>query len=52
MTWIYLAITSAFLYGAYNFFIKLASGHINQIVGAVILQVVTALVGGGQYCFY
>ncbi len=45
MNWILLAILTAFLYGAYNFFIKVSSSHINQIVGAVILQVVAALVG-------
>lgn len=27
-------------------FIKISSGHINQVVGAVILQLVAALVGG------
>ncbi len=37
---------TAGFYGAYNVFIKVASGHINQIVGAVILQVVAALLGG------
>ena len=46
MNWISLAILTAFFYGAYNVFIKVSSGHINQIVGAVILQVVAALVGG------
>ncbi len=34
------------LYGSYNFFIKMASGGIHQILGAVILQVVAAIVGG------
>lgn len=37
---------TAGFYGAYNVFIKISSGHINQIVGAVILQVVAALLGG------
>ncbi|PJC37157.1 hypothetical protein CO046_02070 [Candidatus Peregrinibacteria bacterium CG_4_9_14_0_2_um_filter_53_11] len=46
MNWIFLGLMSAFFFGAYNVFIKVASGHINQIVGAVILQVVAALVGG------
>lgn len=46
MNWIFLAITTAGFYGAYNFFIKVSSGHINQIVGAVILQIVAALLGG------
>ncbi len=48
MSWIVLAILTAFFYGVYNFFIKVASGSIHQIVGAVILQVVAALVGGGH----
>ena len=45
MNWITLALMTAFFYGAYNVFIKVASGHINQIVGAVILQIVAALLG-------
>ncbi len=48
MSWIALAVLTAFFYGVYNFFIKIASGSIHQIVGAVILQVVAALVGGGR----
>jgi len=51
MNWILLAILTAFLYGAYNFFIKVSSSHINQIVGAVILQIVAALVGAGILIF-
>ena len=46
MNWIFLAIMTAIFYGAYNVFIKVSSGHINQIVGAVILQIVAALLGG------
>ncbi len=46
MHWILLAILTAVFFGAYNIFIKLSSGHINQIVGAVILQVVAAVLGG------
>jgi len=45
MSWIFLAILTAFFYGVYNFFIKVSSGHINQIVGAVILQIVAAVLG-------
>lgn len=40
------AAFTALLYGAYNFSIKLASGSIHQILGAVILQVVAAAIGG------
>ena len=46
MNWLPLAILTALFYGLYNFFIKLSSGSINQIVGAVILQIVAALLGG------
>ncbi|MBU1164368.1 EamA family transporter [Patescibacteria group bacterium] len=46
MNWILLAVLTAAFYGMYNFFIKVSSGDINQIAGAVILQVVAALVGG------
>lgn len=45
MNWIFLVLLTAFFYGIYNFFIKIASGHINQIVGAVILQIVAAVLG-------
>ena len=47
MNWVMLAVMTAFFYGTYNVFIKLSSGHINQIVGALILQIVAALLGGG-----
>lgn len=47
MNWIVLAVMTAFFYGTYNFFIKISSGHINQIVGALILQIVAALLGAG-----
>lgn len=46
MNWIFLALITAVFYGAYNVFIKISSGHINQIVGAVILQAVATIVGG------
>lgn len=45
MNWIVLIIFAAIFYGLYNFFIKLSSGNINQIVGAVILQIVAAILG-------
>lgn len=41
-----MALSTAIFYGVYNFFIKVSSGHINQIAGAVILQLVAMLVGG------
>ncbi|HYF04738.1 MAG TPA: EamA family transporter [Patescibacteria group bacterium] len=45
MNWIVTALLTAFFFGAYNFFIKVASGHIHQILGAVILQLVATLTG-------
>jgi transporter family protein len=47
MNWIVLASIVALSYGAYNFFIKLSSSHINQIAGAVILQSVALIAGLG-----
>ena len=46
MHWLLLLILTAILLGLYNFFIKLSSGHIHEIAGAVILQVVAFLLGG------
>lgn len=46
MNWIPLALLTALSFGLYNFCIKLASGSIHQIAGAVILQVVAAVLGG------
>ncbi|MFA6994004.1 MAG: EamA family transporter [Patescibacteria group bacterium] len=46
MNWVALALISAALYGGYNFLIKVAAGSINQIVGALTLQIAAAVVGG------
>ena len=46
MNWLLLAIMSALIYGGYNFFLKLSSGHIHQVLGAVILQFSALSVGG------
>jgi transporter family protein len=46
MNWLLLAVITAFCLGLYNFFIKLASGSIHQVAGAVLLQLVAAMVGG------
>lgn len=46
MNWLSLAIITACCLGLYNFFIKLASGSIHQVAGAVLLQLVAAAVGG------
>lgn len=45
MNWIILVIMTAIFYGAYNVLIKISSGHINQVLGAVILQIVATLLG-------
>ncbi|RSK49911.1 EamA family transporter [Hymenobacter rigui] len=46
MPWLVLALLTAFCLAGYNFFIKLASGHISAAAGAVILQLVAAALGG------
>lgn len=46
MNWFFLALLTAAAFGAYNVFIKLGSGKIDHVLGAVVLQVVAALVGG------
>jgi|SRR3989344_2536352 len=51
MSWVLLALVTAIFFGAYNFFIKVSSGHINQIAGAFILQAVATLVGGAILLF-
>lgn len=45
MHWLLIALTTAFAYGAYNFFVKLTSGHIHQVAGAVILQGTALVIG-------
>lgn len=44
--WVVWAVLTATFYGGYNFLIKVASGKIDQIAGAVILQVAAAVLGG------
>ncbi|GAB3223231.1 hypothetical protein GCM10027346_02040 [Hymenobacter seoulensis] len=46
MPWLLLALLTALCLAGYNFFIKLASGHISAAAGAVILQLVAAALGG------
>jgi transporter family protein len=41
----------AVLMGGYNFFIKASSGHIHEVAGAVILQVIAAVLGGAALLF-
>jgi bacterial/archaeal transporter family protein len=51
MNWVLLALTTAAAFGAYNVFIKLGSGKIDHVLGAVVLQVVAALLGGTYALF-
>lgn len=46
MNWILLALITALFYALYNVFIKQASTHVQEVVGAVILQAVALLLGG------
>jgi transporter family protein len=45
MPWLILALLTAFSLALYNFFIKLASDHVQAAVGAVVLQLVAAALG-------
>ncbi|MCI1187550.1 EamA family transporter [Hymenobacter sp. DH14] len=45
-SWLPLALLTALCLALYNFFIKLASGHLAPAVGAVVLQLVAAALGG------
>lgn len=47
MNWWQLAACAAAGMALYNLFIKAAAGQIHQMVGAVVLQVVAALLGAG-----
>ena len=44
-TWLPLALLTALFLALYNFFIKLASNHLPAAVGAVVLQLVAAVLG-------
>ena len=44
-SWLPLALLTALCLALYNFFIKLASGHLAPAVGAVVLQLVAAGLG-------
>ena len=46
MGWLGYAILTAASFGAYNFFIKVASGKTSVVLGAFVLQVVATLAGG------
>lgn len=45
MSWLPLAIATAFAFGLYNVFIKMGSNRIDQVLGAVVLQLVAVLLG-------
>ena len=44
-SWLPFALLTALCLALYNFFIKLASGHVAPAVGAVVLQLVAAALG-------
>jgi transporter family protein len=46
MNWLPLALLTALCLALYNFFIKLAADHVPPAVGAVVLQLVAAALGG------
>ena len=46
MNWLPLALLTALCLALYNFFIKLAADHVPPAVGAVVLQLVAAGLGG------
>lgn len=46
MQLIILLVITALFFALYNVFLKVASGGIHQILGAVILQVTAAFIGG------
>ncbi len=45
MNWLGLALATAIAFGAYNVFMKLGAGKIDHVLGAVVLQVVAAVLG-------
>jgi transporter family protein len=47
MSWFPLALATAVTFGLYNFFIKLGAGRIDEVLGALVLQAVALLAGGG-----
>lgn len=46
MNWLPLALLTAFCLALYNLFIRLAAHHVPPAVGAVVLQLVAAALGG------
>src|SRR5690625_282863 len=50
MPYIFL-IVAVLMFGLYNVFIKLSSEHIEPVLGAVILQFVALLLGGGMLLY-
>ena len=45
INWLPLALVTALCLACYNFFIKLAANHLPPAVGAVVLQLVAAVLG-------
>lgn len=50
MTYLLVAV-AALMFGLYNVFIKVSSNHIQAVLGAVVLQLVAALVGLGMLAY-
>jgi bacterial/archaeal transporter family protein len=51
MQWLIPLVLAALCFGLYNFFIKVASGHIHEMLGAVILQAVALTLGAVALVF-
>jgi len=46
LPWLPLAVLIAVALGGYHVLLKLSSAHIDQVLGAVVLQLVAAMLGG------
>lgn len=51
MNWLPVALLTAAAFALYNFFIKLGAGRIHEVLGAVVLQLTAAILGGGFALF-
>lgn len=51
MGWLPLALLTALAFALYNVFIKLGSGRVHEVLGALVLQVAAVALGGG-YALY
>lgn len=51
MQWLIPLLLAALCFGLYNFFIKVASGHIHEMLGAALLQAVALTLGAVALLF-